>query len=74
MEVYTYSEARQKLSSLLDTAEQSGKVIIKRKDGRIFSVTPESPKKSPLDVPFIKADISTPEIVSLINKQRSRKY
>lgn len=74
MEVYTYSEARQNLSTLLDNAELSGKVIIKRKDGRSFSIMPESSKKSPLDVPFIEVDISTPELVSLIRKQRSRKY
>ena len=33
MNVYTYSEARQKLASVLDTAESTGKVLIRRKDG-----------------------------------------
>jgi PHD/YefM family antitoxin component YafN of YafNO toxin-antitoxin module len=41
MQVYTYSEARQKLALLLEQAENSGKVIIRRKDGRTFSLTPE---------------------------------
>ena len=33
MEIYSYSEARQKLSSLLDEAEARGKVFIRRGDG-----------------------------------------
>ena len=41
MQVYTYSEARQKLSSVLEEAENTGKVIIRRKDGRTFALTPE---------------------------------
>jgi len=42
----TYSEARQKLASLLDKAKKEGKVIIKRKDGVIFelkSITEKNP-------------------------------
>jgi len=33
MVIYTYSEARQKLASVLDEAESKGKVLIQRKDG-----------------------------------------
>ena len=72
MDVYTYSEARQKLSSVLDKAESSGKVLIRRKDGRIFALVPERPTASPLDVPSIKADISTQEIVTLVRQERGR--
>ena len=57
MQVYTYSEARQKLSSLLDRAESTGKVIIRRKDGRTFALIPERTRRSPLDVPSIQATI-----------------
>ena len=32
MKVYTYSEARQKLSSVLDKAESTGKILIRRQD------------------------------------------
>ncbi len=39
MHVYTYSEARQKLASVLEQAEATGKVIIRRKDGRTFALT-----------------------------------
>lgn len=72
MQVYTYSEARQKFSSVLDKAELSGKVLIRRKDGRTFSLVPEKIKKSPLDVPSIKADISTDELVSMVKRERTR--
>ena len=72
MNVYTYSEARQKLASVLDTAELTGKVLIRRKDGSTFALTPESASKSPLDVAAIKVDISTQEIVSVVRKARSK--
>ena len=45
MQVYTYSEARQKLAEVLEQAESSGKVVIRRKDGRTFALVPE---KKPL--------------------------
>ncbi len=72
MQVYTYSEARQKLSSVLDKAEVSGKVLIRRKDGRTFALAPERSETSPLDVPSIKARISTDELVSIVKKERCR--
>lgn len=73
MQVYTYSEARQKLSSVLDKAEVSGRVLIRRKDGRTFSLSPERTETSPLDVPSIKARVTTDELVSLVRKERGRK-
>jgi antitoxin Phd len=72
MQVYTYSEARQKLSSVLDKAESMGKVIIRRKDGRTFALIPEQNRCSPLDVPSIQARISTEELVEIVRKERSR--
>jgi antitoxin Phd len=72
MDVFTYSEARQKLASVLDKAESTGKVLIRRKDGSTFALVPEDMPKSPLDVPSIKADISTAQIVSLVRKERGR--
>jgi hypothetical protein len=72
MEVYTYSEARQKLAKVLEQAETSGKVLIRRKDGRTFALVPEKNISSPLNVPSIKADISTQEIVELIREGRER--
>ncbi len=72
MDVYTYSEARQHLSSLLDEAESTGKVIIRRKDGRRYAVVPELPPASPLDVPEAKTDLTVKEVVKLVRRQRIR--
>jgi antitoxin Phd len=60
MQVYIYSEARQKLAFLLEKAESIGKVLIRRKIGTTFSLVPEKKMaSSPLDVPSIKAGITT---------------
>ena len=40
MDVYTYSEARQNFSRVLDKAESTGKVLIRRKDGRTYDLCP----------------------------------
>jgi hypothetical protein len=72
MRVYTYSEARQKLAIVLEQAENSGKVLIRRKDGRTFALIPEKIPVSPLDVPTIKAKISSKEIVDIIREGRER--
>ncbi|RLB17802.1 MAG: type II toxin-antitoxin system Phd/YefM family antitoxin [Deltaproteobacteria bacterium] len=72
MQVYTYSEARQKLAIVLKQAESTGKVIIRRKDGRTFALIPEKVPSSPLDVPSIKAKVTTKEIVNIIREGRER--
>lgn len=72
MQVYTYSEARQKLASVLEQAEATGKVLIRRKDGRTFALVPEKVASSPLDVPSVKAKISAKEIVDIIREGRER--
>jgi antitoxin Phd len=72
MQVYTYSEARQKLAFVLKQAEDTGKVLIRRKDGRTFALVPERNSASPLDVPSIKARITTQEIVDIIREGRER--
>lgn len=72
MQVYSYSEARQKLATVLKQAESTGKVIIRRKDGRTFALTPEKVAVSPLDVPSVKARITTKEIVDTIREGRER--
>ncbi len=72
MQVYTYSEARQKLASVLDKAEMTGGVIIQRRDGRSFTVVPQKSPVSPLDVPSIGARISTDELVDLVREERGR--
>lgn len=70
MKVYTYSEARQQLASLLEEAARTGSVLIRRKDGRIFALRPESPATSPLDVPGEPLGLSRDEIVEFIHEGR----
>lgn len=72
MQVYTYSEARQKLAKVLEQAESTGKVLIRRRDGRTFALVPEQVSSSPLDVPSIKTGLSTKEIVALVRRGRER--
>ena len=72
MQVYTYSEARQKLAVVLKQAESTGKVIIRRKDGRTFALVPETIASSPLDVRTIKARVTTEEIVDIVRDGRER--
>ena len=73
MQVYTYSEARQKLALVLEQAESTGKVLIRRKDGRTFVLSPQKQANvSPLNVPSIHVDITTEEIVDIIRKGRER--
>jgi prevent-host-death family protein len=71
MRVYTYSEARQRLSELLDVA-RTEEVLIRRKGGDCFSVILRSPQKSPFDVPSIKTSASTQDILDAICESRSR--
>lgn len=77
---YTYSEARQKLTTLLEQAAKDGGVKIKRKDGQIFVITPERRVGSPLDVEAplgvegIDLDITKDEIVQFIQEGRKPYY
>ena len=70
MIVYTYSEARQKLATLLEQAAKEGGVKIKRKDGQIFVIRPETRVGSPLDVEGVELDITKDEIVQFIQEGR----
>jgi antitoxin Phd len=70
MNVYTYTEARQKLAALLDKALQEGEVLIRRKDGQVFVVKPQPRADSPLNVEGIDLSITTPEIIAFIQESR----
>ena len=72
MQIFTYSEARQRFSEVLDLAEASGKVLIRRRDGRSFAVMPEQPTESPLDVPAVDARVTTAELIEIIRESRER--
>jgi hypothetical protein len=70
MKVYTYSEARQNLATLLDTAAREGAVQIRRRDGQLFLLKAEPPSASPLDVEGVSLDISADEIVAFVHEGR----
>jgi hypothetical protein len=70
MVVYTYTEARQKLATLLEQAAREGEVRIKRRDGQIFVIKPEVRTGSPLDVPSVDLGITTTDIVQFIQESR----
>ncbi len=69
MRVYTYSEARQNLSRLLNCAENE-EVVIKRRDGKTFTVTAKPISSSPFNVPGIKTKTSTQDILDAISETR----
>ena len=68
--VYTYTEARQNLATLLDKAAAEGEVRIKRRDGQVFVIRLETSQKSPLDVGGIDLDLSAEEIVAFVAEGR----
>jgi antitoxin (DNA-binding transcriptional repressor) of toxin-antitoxin stability system len=70
MNTYTYTEARQKLASLLEQAARYGEVRIKRRDGQVFVIKPEKREGSPLDVNGIKKKLSRREILQSIEEGR----
>jgi hypothetical protein len=74
MMVYTYSEARRKLASLLDQAISEGEVRIRRRDGQSFVIRPERREGSPLDVEGIDLGITTAEILGFVQEGRRTEY
>jgi hypothetical protein len=70
MNTYTYTEARQKLATLLEQAAKYGEVRIRRRDGQVFVIKPQKRKGSPLDVDGIKTKLSRREILESIEEGR----
>lgn len=56
--------------TVLDSSKRTGKVLIKRQAGSIFSLVPEMQLKSPLDIKGINTDITTDEIISFVWESR----
>jgi len=72
MKIFTYSEARQNLSQLLNIAQQE-EVEIRRRDGSVFSLTAKKRlTKSPFDIKGIKTKATTEDILSAIDESRMR--
>ncbi len=70
MRIYTYSEARQSLASILERSRKEGAVGIRRKDGTVFVIRPETLTGSPLDVAGVDLGVTTEEIVAFIRESR----
>ena len=68
--MYTYSEARQNLASLLDKVIKEGEVKVKRQDGTIFVIRVEPRQSSPLDVTGVDLDLNADEIVQFVREGR----
>ncbi|ACF46755.1 prevent-host-death family protein [Prosthecochloris aestuarii DSM 271] len=71
MKVYTYSEARQKLSEVLEIARRE-EVVIRKRTGEMFSVVFRKPEVSPFDVPGVKTQALTDDILDAVREVRSR--
>ena len=70
MHIYTFSEARQKLSEVLKLAESDGEVMIRRQNGSRFIIKPYEQEFSPLDGDGISLDITKKDIVEAVRKIR----
>lgn len=73
MKIYTYSEAREKLATILEESKTE-EVIIRRRKGDMFAIVPRAtgPRRSPFDVPGMDKGISRQEIVEAIRESRER--
>jgi antitoxin (DNA-binding transcriptional repressor) of toxin-antitoxin stability system len=73
MKVYTYSEARENFATVLEEAEREGAVEIRRRDGAVFRLSPAPrSKSSPLDVPGVKLNVKTQDLVAAVREGRDR--
>jgi hypothetical protein len=72
MKVFTYSEARQNLSKLLQLAHKE-EIEIRIKDGSVFSLKVKNKKSgSPFDVTGIKTGAMTQDILNAVRESRMK--
>ncbi|MCK4660756.1 MAG: type II toxin-antitoxin system Phd/YefM family antitoxin [Phycisphaerae bacterium] len=71
MKVYTYSQARQNLSQVLNRAKTED-VVIRRRCGEVFAIVPQHRSGSPFDVVGVKTKATTSDILSAVREVRSR--
>jgi hypothetical protein len=73
MKIYTYSQARQKLASILEESK-SEEVVIRRRSGDTFSIVPKkSRRRSPFDVPSLRKRIDRKDILEAIRESREQR-
>jgi prevent-host-death family protein len=71
MKVYTYSQARQNLAEVLNQSRDE-EVIIRRRGGDSFVVVPKAREGSPFDVPGVKTQARTTDILSAVKESRTK--
>jgi len=72
MKVYSYSQARQNLSEVLNRSKDE-EVLIRRRAGEVFKVVPQQSEGSPFDVPGVKTKARTSDILAAVREVRSRR-
>ena len=72
MKVYTYSQARQNLSEVLNRSKGE-EVLIRRRGGEVFRIVPHRSAGSPFDVPGVKTRARTSDILAAVREVRSRR-
>jgi hypothetical protein len=71
MKAYTYSEARRRFARVLDIAKNE-EVLIKRRNGDVFSIVCKEVASSPLDVKGITTKATTDDIIEAVRQTRNR--
>jgi len=71
MKQYTYSQARQRLSEVLDAARDE-EVVITRRGGDSFSVVYKARPASLFDIPGIQTKATTKDILDAVRSSRRR--
>lgn len=71
MTVFTFSQARQNFAKVLEKAKTE-EVLIKRRDGSVFSLKSAKKSRSPLAVRGLKAKVTAQEIVEIVREIRHR--
>ena len=69
MKVYTYSEARQNLSKVLNES-RSEDVLVRRRGGGVFRISLELQTGSPFDVEGVKTKATTSDILRAVREVR----
>jgi hypothetical protein len=71
MKIYTFTQAREHLATVLEEASRQ-EVVIKRRNGDQFSIALKRPAVSPLDVPPVRTRATTQDILDAIRESRER--
>ena len=71
MKIYTYSQARENLSEVLNRAKTE-EVLIRRRGGEVFRVTAKRQTGSPFDVRGVRTRATTQDILEAVREVRSR--